>query len=153
MPTLCKSFSSSNIERTELKTITHSIRGAGLKTPLLFMFSGSIGHLGEGVMEGYKDDLLILAKRCAAEFITTSRVVTSRPCFVFGAIITPTDSDLVSQIILRNGETVLSEILISFKARYSYPLHYACPPVHFNKGLYVELTTNADGLTLQYLEE
>ena len=104
-------------------------------------------------MKDYKESILELAKDCSVEFVAGSRVITSRPCFVFGCVITPDNADNKTQIHLRNGETNLSDILLSFKARYSHPVHTACPPVHFNKGLYVHNIDNVDGITIQYLEE
>ncbi len=104
-------------------------------------------------MKDYKEAILELAKECSVEFVTTSRVITSRPCFVFACVISPEDADNKSEVYLRNGETALSEKLLSFKVRYSHPVHAACPPVHFNKGLYVQLQDNSDGITIQYLEE
>lgn len=104
-------------------------------------------------MENYKKAILDLAKDCSVEYVIGSRMITSRPCFVFSAVITPDDTDKKTQVHLRNGETALSDILLSFKANYTHPLHYACPPLHFNKGLYVHNIDNVDGITIQYLEE
>jgi len=104
-------------------------------------------------MEKYRDAILELAKSCHIEYVTSSRLVTSRPCFLFSAVITPDDADNKSRVYLRNGELVTSNILLNFKARYAHPLHYACPPIHFTRGLYVELNDNADGVTIQYIEE
>jgi len=104
-------------------------------------------------MNDYKKAILELAKDCSVEFVTGSRVVTSRPCFIFSCVISPEDADNKSEVYLRNGETALSEKLLSFKARYSHPLHFACPPIHFNKGLYVHNIDNVDGITIQYIEE
>lgn len=104
-------------------------------------------------MEGYKEAILDLAKDCNALYVTGSRRITSRPCFVFSAVITPDNADNKSQVHLRNGETALGDILFSFKARYSHPLHYACPPVYFNRGLYVDIVDNVDGITIQYIED
>ena len=104
-------------------------------------------------MNDYKKPILELSKECSVEFVTASRVITSRPCFVFSAVITPDDTDNKSQVHLRNGETALSDILFSFKAKFAHPLHFAYPPIHFNKGLYVHIVDNADGVTIQYIEQ
>ena len=98
-------------------------------------------------------ECLEASKKCSTEYVTSSRMVTSRPCFIFDIVISPTDADAKSIAYLRNGETINAGILMNFSARYSHPLQAACLPMYFNKGLFVELNTNVVGVTVQYLTE
>lgn len=96
---------------------------------------------------------LDLSKLCTTEYVTSSRMVTTKPCWIFDIVISPTDADSKSIAYMRNGEIATSDILMNFSARYSHPLQAACLPMYFSKGLYVELNTNVVGVTVQYLIE
>ena len=94
---------------------------------------------------------LDLSKECITEYVTSSGMVTSKPCFIFDVVVSPTDADTKSIAYLRNGELVTSPILINFSARNAHPLQAACLPIYFTRGLYVELNTNVVGVTVHYL--
>ena len=104
-------------------------------------------------MLGSMKECLDLSKLCVTEYVTSSRMVTARPCWLFDIVVSPTDADAKSIAYLRNGETATSDIYLNFSARYSHPLQAACLPMYFNQGLYVELNTNVVGVTVQYLIE
>lgn len=104
-------------------------------------------------MTGYVEDQLLLAKLCSSEYITASKKITARPCFVFNLVIKSKDSDDAAIVNLRNGETVLDDILIAHLTKYARTptgFHY---PVYFNRGLYVEIGGQADGVFVQYIQE
>jgi len=97
--------------------------------------------------------MLEMAKCCSTEYITSSRMVSSKPCFVFLAVVTPDAPENGSIAYLRNGETSNAEILFNFQGQYAHPSHAGCIPVYFNKGLYFEKSTNCKGITIQYYVE
>jgi len=104
-------------------------------------------------MENYKKAILDLAKNCSVEYVTSSRMVTPRPCFLFSMVMKPKDSDDYAEINLRNGETVLDDILIGHGSKYARTPESPDCPVYFNRGLYVEISGEVTGVFIQYLEE
>jgi len=80
-----------------------------------------------------------LAKRLITEYLTQSRVVTEKPCYLFSSLVVPHPSSQDCQARLRNGETVNADILLNLKTQWEQPTHDYSPPMYFNRGLYVEL--------------
>jgi len=102
-------------------------------------------------MDLKESEILKISKECFTEYVTASRTVTAKPCWVFNVIIDPINAILVTQCYLRNGEMLASEILVGIATQFSNPDHIGGFPMYFNKGLYVELNTNLTGMTVQYL--
>jgi len=105
-------------------------------------------------MESYAKAMLELSKQCITEYVTSSRMVTAKPCHVFSIVVDPTDAAAATKVYLRNGETSVSDILLGLGAQYSHVTHVGHTPIYFNKGLYVDLAIggdNEDGVTVQYL--
>lgn len=98
-----------------------------------------------------KDEILQLSKECVTENISASRLITSKPCFIFGVNIIPTTPSTVAILYLRNGELVTSDILIGFKGVDGMLTYAPILPVYFNKGLYLELNSNVGQSSVQYL--
>jgi len=65
--------------------------------------------------------MLEMAKHCSTEYLTASRCLSSKPVFVFLAVVTPNAPEEGSIAYLRNGETSNSEILFNFQGQYSHP--------------------------------
>ncbi|MBA7601428.1 hypothetical protein ES703_08501 [subsurface metagenome] len=101
-------------------------------------------------MEDYSKAILDLSKHCSTEYVTGSRRVTHRPCYLFKALVAPTTAGVATRAYLRNGETSSANILLDLAANYAHPTHGDEFPIYFNKGLYVELNTNVIGVTVQY---
>jgi hypothetical protein len=101
-------------------------------------------------MEDYSKAILDLSKHCSTEYVTVSRKVTHRPCYVFKVIVSPTTTGTATRCYLRNGETSNAPILLNLGGQYAHPTHDGELPIYFNKGLYVELGQNEDGATVQY---
>ena len=100
----------------------------------------------------FKDsELLKISKECSTEYVTSSRRVTSKPCWVFLVLLNPEDAVLVSQAYIRNGETSSAEIILAPASQFGYNNPIGPIPVYFNKGIYVDLATNITGATIQYL--
>lgn len=104
-------------------------------------------------MENYKKAILDLAKDCSVEYITSSRRITSRSCFVFNMVMKPKDSDDYAVVDLRNGETLLDDILIGHGSKYARTPEPPVYPVYFNRGLYIGISGEVAGVFIQYLEE
>jgi len=98
-------------------------------------------------------ELLKLAKEASVEYVTGSRAVTAKPCWILNVIVDPTDATLVTQGYLRNGEMIASEILVGLASQFSHPTHIPAFPLYFNRGLFVELNTNIAGVTVQYIND
>jgi len=79
------------------------------------------------------------SKKAITEYLTSSRVVTEKPCYLFASLISPYLDTVDCQVRLRNGEMVTSEILLNLKTQYEQCMHHYTPPIYFNRGLYVEL--------------
>ncbi|MBA7601427.1 hypothetical protein ES703_08500 [subsurface metagenome] len=73
------------------------------------------------------------------EYLTSSRVVTEKPCYLFSSLVSPHTFSQDCQARLRNGETVNADILLNLKSQWVQPTHDYLFPVYFNRGLYVEL--------------
>lgn len=95
--------------------------------------------------------ILELSKESTVDYVTSSRCLTSRPCFVFQVVVDPTDAGAVTQNYLRNGETSLSDILLGLASQYTHTTHTGHFPLYFNKGLFFQKGANTDGITIQYL--
>jgi len=104
-------------------------------------------------MNDYKKAILDLAKDCSVEYMTASKTITSRSCYLFGMVMKPEDSDDLAVVNLRNGETVLDDILIGHATKYARTPEMPNTPVYFNRGLYVEISGKVTGVFIQYLEE
>jgi len=102
-------------------------------------------------MNEYAKGILELSKESITEYVTASRCLTSKPCFLLQVIVDPTDAGAVTQNYLINGETSAMEILVGLASQYTHTTHIGHFPVYFNKGLYVEKGANTDALTVQYL--
>lgn len=100
--------------------------------------------------EDFAKGILELSKHCATEYITGSRKVTAKPCYVYKVVVAPETIGDPSRTYLRNGETSTSEILLDLAAQYAHPTHVGELPIFFNRGLYVELNDNVIGVTVQY---
>ena len=96
-------------------------------------------------------EILKLSKEASTEYVTGSRKVTQKPCWVLNVVAHPTNAGAVTLGYLRNGEIVTAEILYAYASQYSFPTHMGILPIYFNKGLYIELNTNLTGMTVQYL--
>lgn len=94
-----------------------------------------------------------LSKACSVRYITASNLITSRSCFVFGIVVKPADSDNYAEVNLRNGETVLDDILIGHGSKYARTPENPFCPVYFSRGLYIEISGEVTGVFIQYLEE
>ena len=101
----------------------------------------------------FAQGLLKVSKECTTTRVVTKGCLSHRPCFVFCVIIEPETIANVSRVYAKNGETEAADILIAFGGQYAHPSHIATLPVYFNKGLYIDLETNALSCTVQYLED
>lgn len=95
--------------------------------------------------------LLEFSRLATTEYVTASRVISARPCWLLCAVVTPEAPENGSIVYLRNGETALSEILYNYQGQYAHPTHCSPVPVYFNRGMYAEISTGAKAITLQYL--
>ena len=102
-------------------------------------------------MELKDSEILKISKEASTEYVTASRSVTAKPCWIFNVIVDPTNATLVIQGYLRNGEMIASEILVGLASQFSNPTHIPAFPLYFNRGLFVELNANIAGVTIQYL--
>lgn len=102
-------------------------------------------------MELKDSEILKLSKEAITEYVTSSRKITAKPCWVFLVLLNPEDAALVSQAYIRNGETSSSEIILAPASQFGYNNPIGPIPVYFNKGIYVDLDTNITGMTIQYL--
>ena len=104
-------------------------------------------------MDDYVKGLLDFSRHCSTEYITGSRMVTSKPCFLCKVLVAPTTIGTASRVYLRNGEIISDDVLLNLGSQYAHPTHDGDIPIYFNKGLYVELNTNVVGVTVQYYRE
>ena len=79
------------------------------------------------------------SRKAITEYLTSSRVVTEKPCYLFASLVAPHAFSVDCQARLRNGEMVTSDILLNLKTQYEQCMHGYSPPIYFNRGLYVEL--------------
>lgn len=79
------------------------------------------------------------SKKHITEYLTSSRLVSEKPCYLFASLVTPHAFSVDCQAKLRNGEMVTSDILLNLKTQYENCMHHYTPPIYFNRGLYVEL--------------
>ena len=100
-----------------------------------------------------KCERLVISKACVTTRVLADGVVSDKPGWLFCVVIEPETIANVSRVYARNGERALADIVIAFGGQYSHPSHIASIPVYFNRGLYVELETNAVSCTVQYLED
>jgi len=101
-------------------------------------------------MNDFIKGILDLSKSCSTEYITGSRKVTHKPCYLFKVLVAPTIIGTASRAYLRNGETSSADILLDLASQYAHPTHEGELPIYFNRGLYVELNSNVVGITVQY---
>jgi len=99
------------------------------------------------------DERLLLTKAAKTEYVTVSRAISPRPCWLISVIVSPADAEAVSLVILRNGESNVMEIFMRLTAQYAHPTHTAILPIYFNKGIYLEIDQSVHGVTLQYIED
>jgi len=99
----------------------------------------------------FASGLLELSRLAVAERIDTSRRVSSKPVWLLSACVEPDDATGASQINMYNGETANAELIYRLKAQYAHSDHGTPIPIYFNRGLYIDLTDNADAVTIQYL--
>jgi len=102
-------------------------------------------EFGAGILE--------LSRMASTEFITVSRKITDRPCWVVRVIVDILANDKTGLATLRNGETSTSQILAVLFGQYSCPILQGGLPVYFNKGLYIEFGEDTTGVMVQYLED
>lgn len=79
------------------------------------------------------------SEKLITEYVTSSRLVTPKPCYLFSSLVAPHVFSVDCQARLRNGEMVTSDILLNLKTQYEQPSYDCHPPIYFNRGLYVEL--------------
>jgi len=99
----------------------------------------------------FASGLLELSRLASTERVTSSRMVSAKPCWLLSCCVEPDDAEDKSEVHLINGETSGGEIIYSLKAQYAHADHGTPVPIYFNRGLYINLADNADGLTVQYL--
>ena len=104
-------------------------------------------------MNEFAEGILDLSRHCFTQYITSSRVVTAKPCFLFKVLIAPTTVGTATRGYIRNGETIAADIVLNLGAQYAHPTHDGDIPIYFNRGLYVELNSNVVGVTVQYYRE
>lgn len=104
-------------------------------------------------MEPFGEAMLELSKQCITEYITSSRMVTAKPCYLFVAVVTPDAPDAGSIAYIRNGETSSADIVFNLQGQFAHPSHAGCIPIYLNKGMYFEKSTNCKAITVQYLIE
>lgn len=102
-------------------------------------------EFGAGILE--------LSRMATTEYMTGSKTVSDKPCWVLSVVTAMTNTNTGAILYLRNGETILSDILLNWSAKCANPSHNAPYPLYFNRGLYVELNTNVAGVTVQYLQD
>jgi len=102
-------------------------------------------------MHEYAQAILDLSKDCTIEFVTGSRSLTDKPCWIFSVIPDIGPGDKIAQVTLRNGETPISDILVVLYGEYSCPIFQGSLPLYFNRGLYVAVEQDTAGVTIQYL--
>lgn len=102
-------------------------------------------------MEDYCKAILELSKMATTERVVSSRLVTSKPCWILASMVEPDNANTKSQVKLINGEISSQTVLVNIKPQGGYPVSGWSYPLYFNKGLYIELTDNADAITIQYL--
>ena len=99
----------------------------------------------------FASGLLELSRLASTERVDTSRKVSAKPVWLLSCCVEVNNAEEKSQVRLHNGETTGGTLVYVLKAQYAHSDHAPGVPVYFNKGLYVELTDNADALTIQYL--
>jgi len=104
-------------------------------------------------MEATYLGLLEISKLCITTRVTANVSVCKRPCWLVGLIVEPETIANVTRVYARNGESEQAEILIPYGAQYAQPIHHSVFPVYFNRGLYIDLETNALSCTVQFLED
>lgn len=97
--------------------------------------------------------ILELSRVATTEYITGSKTVSDKPCWILNVVVAMTNTNTGAEFYLRNGETVLSEILLRWTAKQASPVINNSYPIYFNRGLYVEFGTNVAALTVQYLQD
>jgi len=103
-------------------------------------------------MNEYAKAILELSKACSVRRFEASSVVTAKPCYVFFISACPTDGAALYEGALHNGESSSDENLLDIESQYAQDYYEFYPPLYFNRGLYLALTTNMKSITVQYLE-
>lgn len=104
-------------------------------------------------MNEYALAVLEIGRQAVTERVTTSRCLSSRPCWLATLIVEPDNAANESAVYVRNGETIVSDILMGFITQYSFSVYHGPFPVYFNRGLYVELNKGSKAVFVQYLIE
>jgi len=90
-------------------------------------------------------------KEWLLERITTSRCLCVGPCFFQFLNVEPssTQSDILVKVF--DGQNDQGDHKLSISCLYSHSPVPLPQPAFFRRGLYVDLTTNADAASVQYL--
>ena len=97
--------------------------------------------------------LLELSRLAVTECVTTTRLVTSKPCWVLFVSFAPIDAAALFLASLENSEITLVDTLIQCRSFYGQTKIQPPIPLYFNRGLFVTLEYNTKSVTLQYLED
>jgi len=98
----------------------------------------------------FAEGILELSKGAFTEYLTSSRKVTAKPCYIYKVVVAPETVGDHSIVYLRNGEASSDPILVNLSGQYSHPTHGDEFPMYFNRGLYADLSVNIAGITIQY---
>ena len=102
-------------------------------------------------MNDFAKAILELSKECTTQYVTASRCITARPCWVFKVVPVSDASVPIGEAILRNGEIITSEIVLRLYADYFPCMDNGIFPIYFNRGVYLELPAPTQACMIQYL--
>lgn len=101
----------------------------------------------------FASGLLELSRLATTECVTSSRRLSSKPCWVLSVSFAPTDAAALHLASLENSEITLVNTLIQCRSQYGQTKIQPPIPIYFNKGLFVTLEYNTQSVTVQYLQD
>lgn len=100
------------------------------------------------------DELLKLveaSKDWSFERITSSRVLCKGPCLVHFVLADPSNAANASSLTVYDGESTNGDLKFVLESKFANPCCTFPLPAYFRRGLYIDLTTNVESCTVQYL--
>jgi len=91
------------------------------------------------------------AKEWSLEKVVKSRCVCVGPCLVHWMIPVATNVSAALEVNVYDGQDDQGKLKITIAQIYTFPCCSLPEPAYFRRGLFVDLTTNASGLCIQYL--
>jgi len=91
------------------------------------------------------------AKEWSLECITSSQCLCVGPCLYQGVNCQPTDVAAASVVTVYDGQSDQGKTKCIIKSQYACAFCCMPQPVFFRRGLYIDLTTNADGACVLFM--